>query len=156
MRNIDPSNTVTSGRATSKTAAVSAMVPAILILVLALVAAAGSQSFLGPCIHEDGSAGACTQASRAVLGVGILLAAQSLLALLAGRKNGSIAAGVYLSMILTAVLGIVLPGGLIPLCGMATMRCRALMRPAMTILFVLCGLLSALGLWLSCARKNRN
>ena len=85
-----------------------------------------------------------------------IFAGLALLALLAGRKNGSIAAGVYLSMILTAVLGIALPGGLIPLCGMATMRCRALMRPAMTILFIVCGLLSALGLWLSCFRAARS
>ena len=64
-------------------------------------------------------------------------------------KNESLRKGLYIAMALTAVLGILVPGTLIGLCGMATMRCRALMRPAMTILFAVMGIASAAGIYLS-------
>ena len=114
--------------------------PACVVLVLALVTAIGSQSFLGPCVHEDGSLGACHWAGRALLGVGGLLAALSLLVLALREK-----AGLYLAMALTAILGLLIPGTLIQLCGMATMRCRMVMKPAMTILCALMLITSILG-----------
>lgn len=114
--------------------------PACVVLVLALVTAIGSQSFLGPCVHEDGSLGACHWAGRALLGVGGLLTALSLLALALREK-----AGLYLAMALAAILGLLIPGTLIQLCGMATMRCRMVMKPAMTILCALMLITSILG-----------
>ena len=51
-------------------------------LLLSAVTAAGSVSFLGPCVHEDGSFGSCHWAGEAMLGIGLLLAALSLTALL--------------------------------------------------------------------------
>ena len=50
------------------------IIPGCVILVLALIIAIGSFSFLGPCVHEDGTVGACHWASRALLGLGCLLA----------------------------------------------------------------------------------
>ena len=122
-----------------------AIIPAIIILVLALVVAIGSQTFLGACVHEDGSFGACHWASRALLGVGGLLAALALAALCVPSAR----LGLYIAMTLTCVLGILTPGTLIALCQMATMRCRALMQPATTILFALSLAASAVGAWLS-------
>ena len=104
-------------------------------LLLSAVTAAGSVSFLGPCVHEDGSFGSCHWAGEAMLGIGLLLAALSLTALLV--KDGRLRAGILFAAAAAAVLGIFVPGTLINLCGMATMRCRAVMRPAMTLLCAL-------------------
>ncbi len=122
-----------------------AIIPAIITLVLALVVAVGSQTFLGACVHEDGSFGACHWASRALLGVGGLLAMLALAALVVPSAR----LGLYIAMALTCILGILTPGTLIALCQMATMRCRALMQPATTILFALSLAASAVGTWLS-------
>ena len=104
-------------------------------LLLSAVTAAGSVSFLGPCVHEDGSFGPCHWAGQAMLGIGLLLAALSIAGLLV--KDGSVRAGILFAAAAAAVLGIFVPGTLINLCGMATMRCRAVMRPAMTLLCAL-------------------
>ena len=112
-------------------------------LLLSVVIAVGSVSFLGPCVHEDGSFGACHWAGQAMLGIGLLLAVLSLTALLV--KDGRVRAGILFAAAAAAVLGIFVPGTLINLCGMATMRCRAMMRPAMTLLCVLTAVSSLAG-----------
>ena len=112
-------------------------------LVLSAVTAVGSVSFLGPCVHEDGSFGACHWAGQAMLGIGLLLAVLSLTALLV--KDGRVRAGILFAAAAAAVLGIFVPGTLINLCGMATMRCRAVMRPAMTLLCVMTAVSSLAG-----------
>lgn len=104
-------------------------------LLLSCVIAVGSVSFLGPCVHEDGSFGACHWAGQAMLGIGLLLAVLSLAALLV--KDGRLRAGILFAATAAAVLGLFIPGTLIRLCGMATMRCRAVMRPAMMLLCAL-------------------
>ena len=106
-------------------------IPAIILLVVALVIAIGSQTFLSPCIHEDGSFGACHWAGQAILGLGCVLAVQAILALCI-RAAGP---GAYLCAIPVCIMGIITPGTLIDLCHMSTMRCRAVMQPAMIILF---------------------
>ncbi|MBR2698093.1 MAG: DUF4418 family protein [Clostridia bacterium] len=107
------------------------IIPALIVLILSLLAALGSQTFLGACVHEDGSFGACHWACRAILGEGGLLAVLSLLALALKRER----AGLYLAMLPASVLGLLTPGTLIALCKMPTMRCRMLTQPAMLILF---------------------
>lgn len=106
-------------------------IPAIILLALSMLAAIGSQTFLGACVHEDGSFGACHWACRAMLGEGALLAALSLMALAFKRER----AGLYLAMLPASLLGLLTPGTLIALCKMPTMRCRMLTQPAMMILF---------------------
>ena len=123
-------------------------IPALIILVLALIMAIGSQSFLGPCVHEDGSYGACHWAGRMLLGVGGLLAVLALLALVLPKERR----GLYLAMVPASLLGLLTPGTLIALCGMATMRCRMVMRPAMMILSGLALVFSLAG-WL--IERNR-
>ena len=124
-------------------------IPAVILLVLALVVAIGSQTFLGACVHEDGSFGPCHWAARALLGEGCLAAALALLALFVEQAR----LGLYLASALNAVLGLLTPGTLIAICGMDTMRCRMVMRPAM---LVLCGLslVAALAGWLVERRKK--
>ena len=104
-------------------------------LVVSCVIAVGSVSFLGPCVHEDGSFGSCHWAGQAMLGIGLLLAVLNLAALLV--KDGRLRAGLLFAAAAAAVLGLFVPGTLIRLCGMATMRCRAVMRPAMMLLCAL-------------------
>ena len=120
-------------------------IPAIIILALSLVAAFGSQTFLGACVHEDGSFGACHWACRALLGEGALMAVISLMALALKRER----AGLYLAMLPASLLGLLTPGTLIALCKMPTMRCRMLTQPAMTILFSAMLITSLVGALLS-------
>ena len=117
---------------------------ALCSFVLSAVIAAGSVSFLGACIHEDGGFGACHWA---------LLVAESLFALLCGDSR--IRQGIYGSMLLTAILGCLIPGTLIDLCHMATMRCRALMQPAMIILCAIIGTVSLIGFFLERRKAGR-
>ena len=126
-------------------------IPAIAILVLALIAATGSQSFLSPCIHEDGSFGACHWAGQALLGVSGLLGAMALLTLVFKAHR----AGLYLATLPTAILGMLIPNGLIALCRVDSMRCRALMRPAMTILFAFVLIAALVGALMTLRRDSR-
>lgn len=124
------------------------IIPAALALCFSVLAAVGVKTFLGPCVHEDGTFGPCHWAGQALFGISLLLTAQGI-GLLAARKNTQLCRGLFLAMVLTSVLGMLIPGPVISLCGMATMRCRALMRPAMTILMGLTGLFSLTGFFLS-------
>lgn len=126
------------------------IIPGCIIAFLALIVSIGSVSFLGPCVHEDGTVGACYWASRAVLGLGLLLLILSLLAVLLHKARF----GLYLSISLTSLLGLLTPGTLISLCKMSSMHCRAVMQPAMIILFAAAGLSALCGI-LACAREKR-
>ena len=106
-------------------------IPALILLVLAAVCAAGSQSFLSPCVHTDGSFGPCHWAGQSLLGLGCVLAVLSVLALISERARP----GVYLAAVPVCVLGILTPGTLIHLCQASAMRCRMVMQSAMIILF---------------------
>ena len=71
-------------------------------LLLSAVIAVGSVSFLGPCVHEDGSFGPCHWAGQAMLGIGLLLAVLSLTALLV--KDGRLRAGLLFAAAASACL----------------------------------------------------
>ena len=120
------------------------------MLLLALTAAVGSQTFLGACVHDDGTFGACHWACRAILGESLLLVMLSLLALALKRER----AGLYLAMIPASLLGLLTPGVLIALCKAPTMRCQMLTRPAMMILFGAMMLASLAG-WLLSRRGEK-
>ena len=111
-----------------------AKIPAVIILILSLILAVGSQTFLAPCVHEDGSFGSCHWAGQMMLGIGGVLLLLSFFALLA--EDSAVRKGVYLSILFVAALGVLTPGTLITLCKMSTMRCRMIMQPAMILLCV--------------------
>ena len=116
--------------------------PAIILLILAAVIVIGSQTFLAPCIHEDGSFGPCHWAGQMLLGLGCVIFFIAALSLCMRRARP----GLYLSLLPVCALGILTPGTLIDLCRMSTMRCRMVMQPAMIILFsaaLLCALIGA-------------
>ena len=126
------------------------IVPGGVMLLLSLVISIGSVTFLGPCVHDDGSVGACWWAGRALLGLGCLLAVISALVLLSPRARF----GAYLSGLAVCALGALTPGTLIALCRMSSMRCRAVMQPAMILLFAAAGLTALTGALL-CAKEER-
>ena len=126
-------------------------IPALIVVILAAAAAVGVKTFLGPCVHEDGTFGVCHWAGQAMFGTALLIGAEGLAAI-CSRSTG-VFRGLLLSMAAAAVLGICTPGLLIDLCGMKVMRCQALMRPAMTILFAVMGIVSVIGFVMS--RKDQ-
>ena len=126
------------------------IIPGCVVLVISLIAAIGSLTFLSPCVHDDGSVGACWWAGRSLLGLSCLLAVLSVFTLLSGRARF----GIYLSGIAVCAVGILTPGTLISLCRMSSMHCRAVMQPAMIILFATAGLSSLLGA-LSCRKEQK-
>ena len=125
------------------------ILPGCAAAVFSLVAAIGSVSFLGPCVHEDGTIGACHWAGQALLGTGLAAFAISLAAVLFRKARF----GLYLGMVPVCLLGILTPGTLIGLCRMDTMRCRAVMQPATILLFAAAGLAAMWGA-AACAREK--
>ena len=126
------------------------ILPGCVMLFISLVIAVGSLTFLAPCVHEDGNVGACWWAGRSLLGLGCLMAVLSVFALLSARARF----GAYLSAVAVCVVGMLTPGTLISLCRMSTMRCRAVMQPAMLILLAAAGLTALLGL-LFCRKERK-
>ena len=119
------------------------MIPAMILLVLSLIITIGSQSFLSPCIHEDGSFGPCHWAGQALMGLGCVIGILAILSLCVQKAR----LGTYMSALPVCGLGILIPGTLIDLCHMSTMRCRMVMQPAMILLFsaaLLCALTGAI------------
>ena len=119
------------------------MIPAVILLVLSLIITIGSQSFLSPCLHVDGSFGPCHWAGQALLGLGCVIGILAILSLCVQKAR----LGTYMSALPVCGLGILTPGTLIDLCHMSTMRCRMVMQPAMILLFsaaLLCALTGAI------------
>jgi hypothetical protein len=116
-----------------------------ILLVLAAVIAIGSVTVLGPCVHEDGSEAPCIRAGRAVSYDGCVLALLAALILLI--RKSSVRITLFFISLCAAAVGIALPGTIFPICRMDTMHCRAVMQPAMVILFAselivsVCGLI---------------
>ena len=125
---------------------------AVILLVLAAAVAVGSVTVLGPCVHEDGSTGPCAKAGTAVLIAGCALAALAVLILV--LRAPGIRTLLFAAAAVVSVIGILLPGTLYPLCKMDTMHCRAVMQPAMIILFAASLAVSAAGL--PAERKSRS
>ena len=126
------------------------MLPAAILLALSLIIVIGSQTFLSPCVHEDGSFGACHWAGQALLGLGCALGMISVIALINRARFGA-----YLSALPVCILGILTPGSLIDLCHMSTMRCRMVLQPAMIILFSLSLLCALTGAILTVRKQER-
>ncbi len=119
------------------------MIPGVVILVLSLVVVIGERTFLSPCVHDDGTFGPCHWAGRALLGVGGVLGVLAVLSLCVKRARF----GLFLGQMPLCALGLLIPGTLMDLCRMDTMRCRMVMQPAMILLFaaaLLCALIGAI------------
>ncbi|MBR3431510.1 MAG: DUF4418 family protein [Clostridia bacterium] len=115
-----------------------------ILLILAAVIALGSVTVLGPCVHEDGSEALCTGAGRAVFWSGCALAALAILILFIRKHSARIV--LFFLSLCSAAAGMMFPGIVFPLCRMNTMHCRAVMQPAMIILFAFALIVSAGGI----------
>lgn len=107
----------------------------IVLPALALILFAGLLTFLAPCgPKDDGSWMTCHWAGQALRGM-----AGAMLALAAARlfMPGGVKLGLDIGMAALAVLALCVPGHLIGLCMMDTMRCRAVMTPGVTVLSIL-------------------
>ena len=125
-----------------------------ILLALAAVIAIGSVTVLGPCVHEDGSEAACTRAGIAVFCDGCVLAV--LAALILFIRKPAVRIVLFFISLCVAAVGIALPGTIIPICRMDTMHCRAVMQPAMVILFASELIVSACGIIVERNRIRRN
>jgi len=107
----------------------------IVLLALALVLFIGLLTFLRPCgPKEDGGWMTCHWAGRALTGVsGTMLA----LALVRLFVCGGVKLGLDIGTAALALLSICIPGHLIGLCMMDTMRCHAVMTPSVTVIAIL-------------------
>lgn len=126
----------------------------VILLILAAVIAVGAVTVLGPCVHEDGSEAPCSKAGRAVLIDGCVMAA--LAVLLFFFRKSAIRAVLFVIALCAAVIGILLPGTLFPVCKMDVMHCRMVMQPAMIALFGVAGLISIAGLVSEKVRSRRS
>ena len=118
----------------------------LLQIVLNAIFFVGIQTIFAPCApHEDGKWMTCHWAGEALLGIAAVMLVMSLLHLLPLRTG--MKEGLVFAMIPVSFLIIVLPGRLIPLCMMETMRCHVIMQPAVTVIAVLNIVLSAVYLW---------
>ena len=107
-----------------------------ILLVLSLLFIIGEQTVAGPCpVMLDGRFMVCHWAGQAVLGVGIVLVVLSLLHL--AFKNDGMKLGLDLAVIANAVLLLMIPNRLIPLCIKNHMRCHTVMEPFVLVMGVL-------------------
>ena len=125
---------------------------AILLMIFAAVIAVGSVTVLGPCVHEDGSKGPCADAGRALLIDGCVTAILAIRIMLGNRRGLRMA--LFAAALCAAVIGILLPGVLMPLCKMDTMHCRAVMQPSMIILSGAAAVAALLGIITERSRKE--
>ena len=108
----------------------------VILLALSAALLLGVLTVFAPCgAKEDGGWMTCHWAGRAVAGAAAVLTALAAMRLL--MKDRKTRLGLSAAMIPTALLATLLPGRLIPLCMMPSMRCRAVMSPAVTVLSVL-------------------
>ena len=126
---------------------------AIMVLIIAALIAVGSVTVIGPCIHADGSAAACTETGKAIFIDGCVMAALALLMMLI-RKPG-VRIILFAAAFCAAVVGVLLPGTLMPLCKMDTMHCRAVMQPAVIILSGVAAIAALIGIITEQGRSRR-
>lgn len=105
----------------------------IVLLAVSAVFFIGILTFFKSCgPMEDGSWMTCHWACQAITGVAAVLLVIAIIHFIV--PDAKIKAGLSIAAIPAAILAAVIPGHLINLCMMNTMRCRAIMTP-LTILF---------------------
>lgn len=108
----------------------------LVLLILSILFLAGILTVFGPCgPTEDGSFMTCHWAGNTVAGLAAVLVVLSLIHL--AVSDPKIKTGLSAAAVPVALLAAYTPGGLIHLCMMGSMQCRAVMRPAAILLSVL-------------------
>lgn len=108
----------------------------ILLLVFSILFFLGILTVFKSCgPKDDGSWMTCHWAGNIVLSLSVVLTVISIIHIII--SNPKIKLGLSIAILPIAVLAILVPGNLIPLCMMATMRCRAIMQPAAIVISIL-------------------
>lgn len=108
----------------------------IVLVVISALFLTGILTLFAPCgPKDDGSWMSCHWAGNAVAGIAAILLLVSVIHLFI--PNEKVKAGLSIAMIPTALLSLLLPGSIIALCMMDTMRCRAVMRPGAIVMSIL-------------------
>lgn len=97
----------------------------------------------------------CHWSGQVVIGTGVILILIAIAYLAAGSKEGRV--GLHLSAAFIAAFDIAVLNGLVGLCGMAEMQCRAVTEPAVTIIcaaVILGGIANAVWVLWSKRRKE--
>lgn len=103
-------------------------ITALVLTVCSVIFLAGMQTVFAPCgPKEDGSWMTCHWAGMAVTGLSVVMVVTALAHFV--FKDRGIRTGLSLAMIPAAVLSALIPGVLIRLCMMDTMRCHTHTRP---------------------------
>lgn len=116
-----------------------------ILAVLAAMLLVGVSTFAGPCDGHGGqTVTSCLWASRAVLGVGAVLAVLSIVRIFETDEGER--RGLSLSCALLGFLAAALPGAVIDLCADPAMHCNAVMRPFVLVVGIAIGLVGAIDL----------
>ena len=108
----------------------------VILLALSVILLLDVLTVFAPCgAKEDGGWMTCHWAGNAVAGAAAVLTALAAMRFFA--KDGKARSWLSAAMIPTALLSALIPGRLIALCMMPSMRCRTVMSPAVTVLSVL-------------------
>ena len=123
-----------------------------LLALTALLFLLGLLFVFAPCgPKEDGGWMTCHWAGQALKGTAVLELVLALAHLIPAPAERKI--GLDLALAATAVLAHLIPGRLIGLCLMASMRCRSVMTPSVTVFSALLAALALLDLLLQRKRK---
>lgn len=107
----------------------------IVLAVVSVFFVAGIFSFFGACGPKaDGSWMMCHWAGQIEKGLSVVLAVIALARLFV--KNSKVKLGLSLSIVPVAVFAALVPGHIIHLCMMKTMRCHTIMHPAIVVIAV--------------------
>lgn len=104
-----------------------APVAGIILTALSVLLIVGIASFAGPCAAHGGETPSCLWASRAMLGVGAVIAILSIVRIFEtdeGERRGLSLAAALLGALVAAM-----PGWLIALCADGSMQCNTVMHP---------------------------
>ena len=116
-------------------------VPDIVLSLIPALFLAGLRTIAGPCVHEDGTAAACTSTGTVLTALAVGSLVLVLMRLLAADLRTKRSFDLLLTIAGVAIA--VLPGTVLTLCMMATMRCHTIMLPfarVVGVALVLCAL----------------
>ncbi len=102
---------------------------------------------------DDGSFMACHWAGRAILSFGIVLTAAAAAHL--ALPSGDAKFGISVVILIISIVALFIPGGLFKICGMNTMKCHTLTKPANTVFAILTALAASADIVLSILKSRK-
>lgn len=127
----------------------------IVLLVINVLFLLGMLFWFGPCDHvkEDGSFMNCHWAGVVLAGTAAVMTVISLAHLLI--PDTGMKAGLSAALVPCSVFAFLVPGNLISLCMMNTMRCRSVMTPAAMVCSALVVIAAAVDIAVQLRRKAK-